>query len=797
MLQDLLYAWRTLRKSPGFTTVAVLTLALGIGASTAMFSVINAILLRPMPYAQPEQLVRLWEDNTNAGFPQNTPAPANYFDWKVQAKSYSHIAAFRRQSLTLASSSEPTRLEGMLATADLFPLLGVQPALGRTFESNEDDAGAPMVALLSHSLWRSHFGGDRQVIGKSVLLDGQKRVVVGVMPAGFSVPGFETDVWVPFAWTPQEKARRGSHFLQVMGRLRPGVTLAQAQSELSAIAKRLEMQYPESNSQQGAVVVALREQLSGRERPMLLALMGTVGFLLLIACANVAGLLVARAAARQREVAVRAALGASRIRMLRMQLAESGILAALACAAGIAMAAWTRDAVRALMPGELYGANEIELDPLVLGFSIALTTLTAVLAAIAPSVLAWRTAEAETLRQGSRGQVGGRARARQFLVALEVGLSVVMLTGAGLFLQSFLRLQRQQLGYDADHVLTLRVAMQPAAYPKDEDAIRFYRSSIERIQALPGVESAGWTYRLPATMAGGASMITIEGRPAPPRGQEIVVPHRYITTGYLKAMRMQLVQGRLLEERDTQGPTFGVVVNETFAKRYFPGGSALQQTFVDANEEKRCRIVGVMADVREFTLSEPARPAMYIPLEAAPLARDLAVRTKRDPLSMAAAVRREIRAVDANLAVSHVQTMEDILDKAVAGPRLQMVLAGVFALLALLITGVGLAGVVAQSVADRTAEIGLRVALGARRGSVLGLVFRQGLIPAGAGLLAGVALSLACARFVQGLLFEVKATDTGTFLLVPFVLALVALLAMLLPALRALRIEPMSALRND
>jgi len=797
MLQDLLYAWRTLRKSPGFTSVAVLTLALGIGASTAMFSVINAILLRPMPYAQPEQLVRLWEDSTNAGFPQNTPAPANYFDWKAQAKSYSHMAAFRRQSLTLASNGEPTRLEAMQTDADLFPLLGVQPFLGRTFQPSEDNAGAPLTVVLNHSFWRNRFGGDRQIVGKTILLDGLKHTVVGVMPAGFTVPGFETDVWVPFAWTPQGKARRGSHFLQVMGRLHPGVTLAQAQSELAAIAKRLEAQYPDSNSQQGAVVVGLREQLSGREKPMLFALMGTVGFLLLIACANVAGLLVARAATRQREVAVRAALGASRIRMLRMQLAESGILALLACAAGIAMAAWTRDVVRALMPGELYGANDIELDPMVLAFSIALTSLTAVLAAIAPSILAWRTAEAETLRQGSRGQVGGRARARQFLVALEVGLSVVMLTGAGLFLQSFLRLQRQQLAFDPDHVLTMRVALQQNAYSKDEDAIRFYRATIDRIEALPGVESAGWTYRLPTTMAGGASMVTFDGRPAPPRGQEIVVPHRYITTGYLRTMRMQLIQGRLMEERDTKGPTFGVVVNETFAKRYFPGASALQQTFTDANEEKHCRIVGVIADVREYSLSEPARPVMYIPLEAGPLVRDLAVRTKRDPLSLAAAVRREIRTVDASLAVSHVQTMEDILDTAVAGPRLQMVLAGVFALLALLITGVGLAGVVAQSVADRTAEIGLRVALGASRGSVLGLVFRQGLVPAAAGLLAGITLSLACARLVQGLLYEVKATDAGTFVLVPLVLALVAVLAMLLPALRALRIEPMSALRND
>ncbi len=762
-----------------------------------MFSVVHSVLLRPLPYVDAARIVHVWEEASAMGFPENTPAPANYYDWKQQSKTLGDMTALRRWAFTLTGQGEATRVEGLKSTAELFPLLGVQPLLGRVFTEAEDRAGAPSVAILSHSLWRDRFGGEAAVIGRTLSLDGTAATVIGVMPPGFRIAGYEADIWTPLAFSPEDRARRGSHFLQVMAKLKPGVTIEQARAEMSGIAKRLERQYPDSNAQVGAVVKSLRQTLSGRQQPMLLALLGIVGLLLLIACANVAGLLVARAAGRQREFAVRAALGAGRARLLRLQLVESSVLAAIACVVGIALAAWTKDGVSRLLPETLYGAKDIELNPMVLGFSMVAAALTALLAGLAPGLLTWRAAEADSLRQGGRNQVGGRTRLRQLLVGTEVALSVLMLTGAGLFLHSFLKLQRQELGFDPEGVVTMRLVLPDKTYAKDEQQVAFYLASLVKIKTIPGVADAGWTYRAPTSMAGGASMVTFDGRPAPPRGQEIVVPHRYVTPSYFPTMRMRLVEGRMMEARDTQGPVYGSVVNETFAKRYFPGRTALGATFTDSNQEAKCRIVGVVADVREYNLDEPVRPVMYNPLQAAPMVRDLVVRTAMEPSTLAALVRGEIRSIDASLAVSHVQTMEDVLSKAVAGPRLQMVLAGVFAGLALLLTGVGLAGVVAQSVVDRTPEIGLRMALGAQRGHVLALVFRQGILPTGAGLAAGVLLSFAMARAVQSLLYGVQAHDTRTFFTVPLVLSGVAVLAMLVPALRALRIEPMSALRCD
>lgn len=797
MLADLQFAFRSLRKNPGFTIVAILTLGLGIGASTAMFSVVDSVLLRPLPYAQADRIVHVWEESSAMGFPENTPAPANYYDWKAQSKTLGDMTALLRWAYTLTGEGEAARVEGLRATAELFPMLGVKPLLGRVFTDAEDRAGAPAVAVLSHGLWRDRFGGDPSVIGKTLSLDGTTTTIIGVMPAGFRVAGYEADVWTPLALAPEDRARRGSHFLQVMARLQPGATLAQARAEMAGIAKRLERQYPDSNTQVGAVVTSLRQALSGRQKPMLLALLGIVGFLLLIACANVAGLLVARAAGRQREFAVRAALGAGRSKLLRLQWVESSLLAACACLLGVAIAAWTKDAVSRLLPETLYGAQEIELNPMVLGFSMAVAALTALLAGLAPGLLAWHTAEADSLRQGGRNQVGGRARLRQVLVGAEVALSVLMLTGAGLFLHSFLKLQHQELGFEPGGVVTMRLVLPEARYEKDERRVAFYESSIAKIKAIPGVTDAGWVYRVPTSMAGGASMAVFDDRPKPRPGQEVVVAHRYVTPSYFPTMRMRLVDGRWMEARDTAGPVYGVLVNEAFAKRHYPGRSALQGAFTDSNQEAKCRIVGVVADVREYSPDEAARPVMYIPLQGSPNVRDLVVRTAMVPSALAPLVRAEIRSIDSGLAVSHVQTMDDVLGKAVAGPRLQMVLAGLFAGLALLLTGVGLAGVVAQSVVERTPEIGLRMALGARRQHVLALVFRQGLAPAGAGLAIGVAGSFALARTVESLLYGVQPHDAGTFAAVPVVLAGVALVAMLLPALRALRIEPMSALRGD
>ncbi len=430
MFDDLLFAARSLRKSPGFTLVAVLALGLGIGASTAMFSVVNSVMLRPLPYPEPRQLVRIWEDSSAWGFPENTPAPANYTDWKAQANSFSHMAAFRRWPYTLTGNGEPVRLDGMKCAADMFPLLGVQPLLGRVFNEQEDNAGAPAVVVLGYGLWRDRFGGDPAIVGKTVSLDGAPHTVVGVMPPGFQVPGWETEFFTPLAWDSKERARRGAHFLQVIGRLKSGVSLEQARTEMRGIAKRLEQQYPDSNTNTGAVVNSLRHQLSGKSQPMLLALLGMVGFLMLIGCSNVAGLMVARAAGKQRELAVRSALGASQGKILRLELAESTLLAVLAGVAGVTIAAWTRTGVQALLPQDMHGARDVQLDPLVLAFSVLLATLTALLSGIAPALLAMRSAVADTLRQGGRNQVGGRTRLRQVLVGAEVALSVMLLTGA-------------------------------------------------------------------------------------------------------------------------------------------------------------------------------------------------------------------------------------------------------------------------------------------------------------------------------------------------------------------------------
>jgi len=805
LAQDFRYGVRMLRRSPGFTAVAIVTLALGIGANTAIFSVVDAVLLRPLPFHDPDRLVMVWEDATHVGFPRNTPAPANYLDWKAQNHTFDDLAALRSRSFNLTGEGDPEQLDARAVTANMFPLLGVKPALGRTFLEAEDQPGAPNVAVVSYGLWQRRFGGEAALVGRPIHLNGEKYVVVGVMPAGFQFPEKGTDVWTPMAFTGEERAARNSHYLRVVGRLKPGVSLERAQVDMDTIARRLQQDYPRSNTNVGALVITLREQMVGREiQSGLIVLLAAVGCVLLIASANVANLLLARAAGRRREIAVRAALGAGKARLARQLLTEGLALAALGGVAGVLLAGWSFDFLSGLVPGPLAGAAAVGLNGKVLGFTALASLLAAVFFGVAPVLQAGRVDLREALQEGGgRGAAGARLRGPlALLVISEVALAMVLLIGAGLLLQTFARLRGIDPGFRAGNLLTMTTALPRTKYAGLPQRAAFYEQVLARVRSLPGVASAGFVSFLPLTQRGGTQGFVIEGRPEPPPGEVVETNFRIVTPDYLRTMGIPLRHGRHLEDRDDAETLPVVVVNEAMARRHWPGENALGKRFrLGGNESESpwLIIVGVAGDVRQMGLEVPGRAEMYVPYrQVAPFLfapRDLAIRTAGDPLSLAAAVRREIWAVDKEQPVSRVRTMEEILEIEVSQRRFQTSLLTVFAALALLLAALGIYGVLAYGVTQRTGEIGVRLALGAGQSQVVRLVVGQGLQLAGLGVLLGLAASFAVTRLLDKLLFGVIPTDLGTFAAVTFGLLAIAALASYLPAQRAARVDPMTALR--
>jgi len=802
--QDLRYGLRTLRKNPGFTSVAVLALALGIGANSAIFSVVNTVLLQPLPYKNPAQLVMLWENATHLGFPKNTPSPANFLDWRGQNTVFTGMAAMAPKNFNLTGVGEPERLDGRRVSANLFDLLGVQPRLGRGFLPREDTPGAHVV-ILSHGLWQRRFGSDPRIIGQALNLNGESYSVVGVMPPGIDLPGFDNwkdQLWVPIAFPSEEAQSRGNHYLEVIARMKPGVTLKQAKAEMETIAARLAQQYPKENLRIGTVVNPLHEEVVGDIRPALLVLLGAVGFVLLIACANVANLLLARAAVRQKEIALRLALGASRSRLTRQFLTESVLLALLGAAVGLMFAFAGLRILKTFIPDTISQADSIGIDANVLVFTALVAVVTGLVFGLAPAAQASNFNLNETLNEGGRDAAGGSkgARLRGLLVIAEVAVSFVLLIGAGLLINSFLHLRNVDPGFRADHLLTAKIDLPELKYPDKEHRIPFLDEVLRRVNTLPGVESAALAGNLPLTYNGDSMYIAVEGIPDPPTDQQMDVIYRAIGPGYFSAMGIPLVRGRDFTDQDTTETGYTVVVSEKLAQHFWPGQDPIGKRLKPgstASDSPWRDVIGVVKDVRQNDFLAAPKMQMYMSYRQlkslAPNA--LVVRTRVEPMSLATALRNAVWAVDKDQPVSNIDTMEHIVAGAVARQRFSTMLLGIFATLALMLAAVGIYGVMSYSVAQRTHEIGIRMALGARRSDVLKMTVKQGLKLVAIGVVIGLVAAFVLTRVMASLLFGVSTTDPVTFFSISLVLMGVAMLASYIPALRATKVDPMVALR--
>jgi predicted permease len=808
LLQDLKFGARTLLKSRGFTLVAVLTLAIGIGANTAIFSVVEAVLLRALPYRDADRLVMLWENNRLRNRPHNVVNPGNLLDWREQAGSFEEVAGFSDQRFNLAGGGEPEEVAGQAATPNLFRLLGARPALGRTLLPGDEDGGRS-VAVISHGLWQRRFGGSPEVIGKTLILDGGGATVVGVMPPDFkwfvkenSLSGKPAEVWVPLALPDQLRAGRRGRYLSAVARLKPGVTFEQAQGEMETVASRLEAQYPEIDKGWGATVVPLRDQLAGEIKPALLVILGAVGFVLLISCVNVANLLMARAAGRRKEMSLRAALGAGRLRIVRQLLTESMLLAVAGGALGLLLAYWGVGALVALSPPNLLGEGQVGVNLTVLAFTLAVSLLTGVAFGVAPALEASRLNLSESLKESSRGNVGGgrAGRVRGALVVAEVGLALVLLVGAGLMVRSFLRLQAVHPGFDAGNLLTMRVMLPQTKYPEDARKVEFFRRAAERLRALPGVRSVSAVSALPFADLGAATSFTVVGKPAPPAGERLTTDLRVADENYFRTMNIPVVAGRTFGEQEAVEDRKVAVVNEAMARKYFPGEDPLGKRIVVnmSSQPTPTEIIGVVGDARYDKLDGELRPMVYwTPPQLTYSSMSLVVRTGGDPAALGPAAVREIQAIDKDQPVSDVRTMESWLADSTARTRFGTLLLGAFACAALLLAAVGIYGVISYSVAQRRNEIGIRMALGAQGRDVLRLVVGQGMRLVLAGVGVGIVGAFALTRLMSGLLYGVAATDPPTFAANALLLAAVSLLACYVPARRATRVDPLHALRRE
>ncbi len=812
LLNDFRYGVRVLARRPWFTAVAVLTLALGIGANTAVFSLVSAVFVRPLKYREAERLVMVWEVVERLGFARDNPAVANFADWRSQNRVFEDMAATRHLTYDLTGGGgEPEKLLALGVGANFFPLLGVEPALGRAFHADEDRPGAPRVAVLGHGLWQRRFGGDPGVVGSELLLDGEKYTVVGVMPRGFQFDTAGVDLWTPIAFTPEQLAERGIHYLSVVARLRPGVTIEQADADVKAITARIAAAYPDEAGGVGASVIPVREYLAGGSRASLLMLLAAVAMVLLIACANVAGVLLSRAAARRREIAVRAALGASRWRIVRQLLAESVLLGGAGGALGLLLALWAFAFLGQLVPAGMREMAEPRLDFSVLCFTLLVSLLAGVVFGLAPALQASKTDLNDALKQaGGRGGAGEGRRLRGAFVVSQVALSLVLLVGAGLLFQTLQRLREQYTELRPESVLTVRTQLAENRYGEPARRAAFYDEVLSRVRSLPGVVAAGYTTAVPLTRKGGANGLSLEGRDNG-AGASWNANHRQVSPDFFRAMGMALREGRDFDARDDAGAPAVAAVNETMARSFWPGESALGKRFKVGAPDSPVpwlTIVAVVSDVRQMGADAPVKAEMYVPYrQAAPLwktapysfftPRDLVVRASVPPPSLVPAVRAAVGEIDAYQPVAGVRTMDEVLGRETAQRSVGVTLLAAFAALALLLSALGIYGVLAFFVVQHTPEIGVRVALGARPLDVLRLVVGRGMKLALAGVGVGLLGALALTRLMRSLLFGVSAADPLTFVGVALLLTLVALLACLIPARRATKVDPMVALRYE
>jgi putative ABC transport system permease protein len=805
LLRDLRYAARMMLRNPAFTSIAVLTLALGIGANTAIFSVVNGVLLRPLPYHEPGRLVLIAEKTS---YPTVSTSYENYLDWRDQSHSFETMEATHASTITLTGSGEPERLNVRMATAGLFPMLGIDASMGRTFLPEEDKANGAPVVLLSHGLWQRRFGASREILGKPITLDAQPYTVVGVLPSGFQVIQ-PADLYLPFTpWARTLPEDRNWHpGIFPLARLKPGVTREQARAEMVGITKRLEEQYPLFNTGKSADVVGLQDKIVQNSRPALLLLLAAVSFVLLIACVNVANLLLARAATRGREIAIRAAMGASRRRMIRQLLTESALLSAVGGAVGLLMAWAALGPLLRLAADSVPQGVPIGLDLPVLAFTALVSLLTGILFGIVPALRTAKLDLRETLNEGSRGTTSGPGQhhLRGALVAMEIALAVLLLVGSGLLLRSFSRLQEVPPGFQPDHLFVADLPLSETAYAEPPRRYDFFDRLVERAKALPGVKSAAAASFLPVSGGGSVIHFNVKGRPPKTPNDFIAAGYRTITPGYLETLGVPLVQGRLFTAADREGAPPVVVINTTMLKTFFnngnPLGKYLQLGATPEQEVPWMEVVGVAGDVRPGLGIDP-QAEMYLPYrqadEVLPVFQlSLVLRTASDPLLQASAVRSALADIDPNQPLVKVRTMEENMATSVAQPRFRTWLIGIFAGMALLLAAVGVYGVMSYTVTQRTNEIGVRVTLGARPKEIYRIIVGEGLRFALLGVGMGLVAALALTRLLQSFLFGVSAYDPLTFAGVAVVLILVALAASFIPARRATRVDPMVALRYE
>ena len=799
-LADIRYGARLLRHSPVFGVVAVLALALGIGANTAIFSTVQALLLRALPYQDPGRLVMVWEDASFASFPRNTPAPGNFNEWRRRNTVFTDMAATRGGSANLTADGSPEQVLGRRVTANFFGVLGVAPAIGRVFTEDEDRTN-PYLVLISYRLWQRRYAGDPAVVNRTLLMDGIKYTILGVMPRDFVFRDREMDFWTPIHLSPADAAEHGSHYLNVVARLKPGVSVQQAQQQMTAIAKRLQVDFPGDDQKVGATVVPMREELLGKLHMAVLVLMGAAGCVLLIACANLASLLLSRAVTRRREMAVRAALGAGRSRLVGQMITEGLLLSLAGGALGLLFARLGMTLLEKLVPSGFLVSGQGMLDGTLLAFTLGLSILTGVLFSIVPALQISRTSLNDALRQGGRGGIGGPGTgARDALVVLEVAAALVLLVGAGLMLKTMARLRGVEIGFRSDHLLTMRASLPRSKY-QPAQRLAFFERTVAGVRSLPGVETAAYNSVLPFESIGNTQSYEVEGRQKPPSepGDALL---RVGSGNYLAALGVRLVEGRLADSRDTGDSQPVIVVNETLAKRWWAHESALGHRISINHRTPTWRtIIGVVKDVHERGYELEMKPGVYIPfaqaLDTWALPEKLIVRTKGDPAAMTSAVRSVIASIDAEQPVSSVRTMDEILDLDVEDRTQQMNLLAAFAGLALLLAAIGLYGVLSYAVTQRSREIGLRIALGATSRGVVALVVGRGLALTGAGLVLGLLLAAIVTRSMKALLFGVDAIDPATFAAVSALLCAISALACWIPAWRASRLDPIVVLREE
>lgn len=805
LLQDARFAFRMLLKSPGFTAVAVLSLALGIGANTAIFSVVNAVLLKSLPYFDPDRIVLVWGDSRDTGNNRSQVSFTDTADWRKQNSSFEEIANYTDWRPILSGVGEAERVPAMQVGDGYFSVMKAEPLLGRVFTPEEQQEGKDFVIILSHGLWQRRFGGDPEIIGQTTYLNSRPYTIVGVMPPGFqSLPEglveVPAELYRPVAESYSEEDRSGRH-LRAIARLRPGVSIDQAQAEMSTIASRLEQEHPEHNASYGVRLVTLAEDTVGGLRPALLMLFGSVVFVLLIACANVGNLLLARSTTRQKEMAIRAALGAGRLRLVRQLLTESLMLSVVGGVGGLLVASWSTGVITSLGSKILPLLSQIDIDRRVLLFTIAISILTGIVFGIVPALAASRPDLNESLKEGGRHSSSGSRSMRSSLVVVEIALALVLLIGAGLMIKSVVRLQNVDTGFNPANALTMNVWLPRAKYPDAPSWINFYNQATESIERVPGVKSAGFVSILPLASNFDGRGLQVEDRPVA-LGQEPTVELYISTPGYLKAMEIPVVKGRSITEQDTIDSPPVALINQTLADNMWPGedpiGKRVRLAGSPSNPRPWAQVVGLLSDVKQKSVDAPPSMQIYLPQSQFPSSfLTLVVRTEGEPQGMVAAVRDAVLAVDKDQAVFNIATMDQLFSDSMALRRFSVLLLGLFSAVALVLAAGGIYGVISYSVTQRTHEIGIRMALGARSRDILKLVVGHGIILSFAGVAIGLIAAFAVTRALSSLLYQTSATDAATFILIPLILISVALLASFIPARRAARVDPMVALRYE